>query len=470
MKVSFRTRVRILVSVALGLFLALCVHAITRPEPFRWSWRPDGADEHAQSLEGEGATSAPVAAETQAAPRFSPQIYSNNQFYSGGDEDVDGLPRTETATPTPTQEIADDDASLEAALGQAGSDSQSGSASVTVPGADAPTPNPDFMVGLSSSANSGVSPPLAFPSPSRTIDPGRPWVYGQGRGYAMLYALQPEARAVTEANISALLASRVRDPYVGILIDGTFGRDFDYLRDIIFRLNADGRKLHLALYLSNGASQRQWRSTPIDAPFVKEDPFVFRRKIRRDAQVQAQYRALAADARGLFQYNLQVNPEATNYAVLMLEDNLDSESFRSMLNIAAAELEGSAVIVRNPCVGCNVDGTTNETFGNLLEEHGVGRLIALKPGEGFTLDGSGFLYPGEAGNGDLKYDELLSSMNSAYRLNLSYYGLWRENWQGVVKGRPNPHPSKRAYGAPTVDEMELEIRALREGLPVEGAS
>lgn len=464
MKVSFRTRVLFLVAVAFGLLLALGVHAMTRPDPFRFSWRLEDEREPAQEAShGDDASSSRSSATSDAPPRFSPQSYSNNQFYGGGDEDVDGVPVTETGSPTPTVDVASDSSSA-SVVGDDGASGQGGGASVTVPGTEAPTPNPDFMVGLSSSSNTG---PALFVTPSRTVDPGRPWVYGQGRGYAMLYALQPEARVVTEANISALLASRVREPYVGILIDGTFGRDFEYLRDIIYRLNSDGRKLHLALYLSNGATQRQWRSTPIEAPFVKVDPYVFRRQIRRDAQVQAQYRALAADARVLFQYNLQVNPEAINYAVLMLEDNLDSESFRSMLNIAMSELEGSAIIVRNPCVGCNVDGTTNETFGNLLEEHGVGRLIALKPAEGFTLDGSGFLYPGEVGNGDVKYDELLSSMGSAYRLNLSYFGLWRENWQGVVEGQPNPHPSKRSYVASTVDQMEYEVRALREGLPVE---
>jgi hypothetical protein len=438
---------------------------MTGENSLRLSWRGERATDEPQAIGG-AETSASSSAEATAAPRLSPQIYSQNQFFGGGDADLDGVPVTETATPSPTVE-ADGDPSLVSALREAG-DSQSGSgASVTVPGTEAPTPNTDFMVGLSSSANSA---PVVFATPSRTIVPAGSWVYGQSRGYAMLYALQPEARAVTEANIAALLASRVREPYVGILIDGTFGRDFDYLRDTIYRLNADGRKLHLALYLSNGATQRQWRSTPIEAPFVKEDPYVFRRKIRRDVQIQAQYRVLAADARLLFQYNLQVNPEATNYAVLMLEDNLDSEAFRAMLNIATAELEGSAIIVRNPCVNCGVDGTTNETFGNLLEEHGVGRLSALSPSEGFTLDGSGFLYPGEAGNGDLKYDELLSAMDSAYRLDLSYYGLWRENWQGVVEGKTNSHPSKRSYVASTADQMEYEVRALREGLPLEQSS
>jgi hypothetical protein len=285
----------------------------------------------------------------------------------------------------------------------------------------------------------------------------------------MLYALQPEAQAVTESNISALLSARIREPHIGVLIDGTFGRDYEYLKDIIRRLSGDGRQLALALYLSNGATQRRWRTTPINAPFVRINPEDFRQDIRRNVEIRAQYSEIAANARRIFDYNLSLNPRAKNFAVVMLEDNLDRESFRAMVQLANEQLNGVATIVRNPCESCGVAGTEGDTLGYAREEHSVIGFLRLQQGDGFTLDGTGFSYPTEAQSTAVDPQQLTSLITDSYQKGLSYFGLWRAGWQGVSADGQNREPKARSYIASTADEMEFEIRALREGLPLEDA-
>jgi hypothetical protein len=282
----------------------------------------------------------------------------------------------------------------------------------------------------------------------------------------MLYALQPEARAVVEANVATLLAARVREPYIGVLIDGTFGEDFGYLREVITRLNAEGRNLQLALYLANGPAQRRYKNPPYDAPFIKTRPEDFRREIRRsNSDAQVQYLNIVADARLLFEYNLQTNPNARNYAVVMLEDNLERDSFRAMSQLARDQLQAVATIVRNPCVNCYV-GNDGESLGYPIEEHAVERFNLLEEGGGFTLDGVGFSYPTETGGQGITSQQVLSLAQGAYQRGLAFFGLWREEWQGVANGQPLKEPKGRLYVASTAEGTDFEVSVLRSGLPL----
>lgn len=360
---------------------------------------------------------------------------------------------TASFTPTPSPVAEDDDASeLGANTG----------AAITVP--ETPTPKStldDNMLAGIVSRGGGIVPP----TPLRERD-GLPWVGGQGRGYAMLYALQPEARAVVEANVSTLLAARVREPYIGVLIDGTFGQDFGYLREVIARLNADGRNLQLALYLANGPAQRRYKNPPYEAPFIKTRPEDFRREIRRsNSDAQIQYLNIVADARLLFEYNLQTNPNASNYAVVMLEDNLERDSFRAMSQLARDQLQAVATIVRNPCVNCYL-GNDGESLGYPIEEHAVERFNLLNEGGGFTLDGVGFSYPSEIGGQGITSEQVLSLAQGAYQRGLAFFGLWREEWQGVANGQPLKEPKGRVYVASSAEGTDFEVSVLRSGLPL----
>lgn len=307
--------------------------------------------------------------------------------------------------------------------------------------------------------------PDAVTTPVQTPITGRPWVRGQARGYTMLSAMQPEARAVVETNVETLLSARVREPYIGVLIDGTFGRDFTYLREVIERLSIEGRALTLALYLTNGATMRKWRETPIDALFTRINPTEFRERIRRDKQLQAQFLAVVLQAKAIFEYNVSLNPGNTNVAIVMLEDNLDSLAYRTMREIASAELGSLAGFIRNPCFGC-YEGNDDITLGDPREEHHLDRYTLLERGDAYSLDGVGFAYPDGSGSG-LAPAQLRDLMRNSYSRGLRYVGLWRYAWQGLEVGGGNPRPDTRNYIASNPDQQEFEIEMLREGLIVE---
>ncbi|MEI6518166.1 MAG: hypothetical protein WCN89_05690, partial [bacterium] len=190
-----------------------------------------------------------------------------------------------------------------------------------------------MMGGVRVSRGSGI---VAPPEASGPIGSSLVWTSGQPRGYTMLYAMQPEARAVVESHIETMLAARIREPYIGVLVDGTFGQDFEYLKTIIARLSVE-RNLTMVLYLTNGATQRR-RASKIDAPFVKIDPKIFRSEILSDQKLRGQFSALAAQARNILQYSLEQNPANQNLVSVMLEDNLELAAYRSMRDLARQEV------------------------------------------------------------------------------------------------------------------------------------
>lgn len=457
-------RIRLLAAIAIGLATALVVHAFTRdPVTGRSSvWRygssGSGSDPVVSAEVDEIASDdiTGAATPTQVAPRRGGLLIDGGD-YTGPDDTPAPRP-TFTAIPTAISDDEDDD-------GADDSSDRGNGVTVAIPTVATPTLSPEeqMLGGIHSPRGSGIISTTPIPTGDEL-----PWVTGQPRGYAMLYALQPEARPVVENHIAALLSSHVQQPYIAVLIDGTFGKDFGYLRELIRRLNEDGRDLHLSLYLANGPAQRRYKKPPYEAPFVKIPPEDFRREIRRsNSDSQIEYLKIIADARMLFEYNLRTNPDAKNYAVVMLEDNLDLDSFRAMSQLAKEQLEAVAQIVRNPCPGC-YDGNDNEPLGYPLEDHAVVRFESLRAGDGFTLDGEGFLYPtetGKSGGKAINPEQLISLIKGAYQNNLRFFGLWRKEWQGVEDSGVLKEPKARVYVASSADEMEFEIQALRAGLP-----
>jgi hypothetical protein len=315
------------------------------------------------------------------------------------------------------------------------------------------------------SRGGGVGP---LPTPEETPGNERAWASGQARGYTMLYAMQPEARAVVELHIQTLLSARIREMYIGVLIDGFFGPDFTYLKDVIRRLSSDERSLKVALYLSNGATMRKWSEKRFDSLFARIDPEEFRQRIRREQFLRAQYLAVAIKAREIFAFNESLNSANSNVAIVMLEDNLDALAYRSMRELASQEIGSLASFVRNPCLGC-YQGNDDNTLGDPREEHEIERLSVLKAGDGYSFDGEGFQYPNSPGPG-VSADTVLSVMRTAVNKKLSYVGLWRHDWQGVIQGVPNKLPKERNYIPPSPDQEAFDIRLLRAGLLRETSS
>ena len=304
------------------------------------------------------------------------------------------------------------------------------------------------------------------PTPSPTPRREAAWVRGQARGYAMLYAMHPKARPVVERQITALLNARIREPYVSILVDGTFNQDFDYIRSIISRLSVDGRRLTLALYMSNGPTMRIWNKTPIRTAFSNLNPLDFRRMIKWNERIRNQYAEIVDQSRGLFEFNLISNAQNVNIAIPMLEDNLDRDGYNAMRQIAAVQLSSIVTFMRNPCEGC-FQGNDGDPVNDLLEEHRTEYFDLLRPDDGFTLDGLGFNYPNHSTGKGLSASELEALIDLSLQRNLKFFGLWRHAWQGANLNGPNAHPDQRNYVASTDGEIAYEISLLRRGLSEE---
>ncbi len=453
-------RVRLLAAIAIGLALALVSLAVAR-QPSNGSswWRYGSSSSHSESVvsipneEASGGDASSLESQNGPATPRPGALLIDGGDYTGPDE----TPTPSVImSPSPAPSFDDEDGDDAAAR-------ERGGVSISIPSTPTPAGTSDdgMLAGIVNRGGSGgIVPSTPLPD-----EGGLPWVGGQGRGYAMLYALQPEARAAVESNVSTLLAARVREPFIGVLIDGTFGKDFGYLRELVRRLNADGRNLQLALYLANGPAQRRYKNPPYEVPFVRIRPEDFRREIRRsNSDSQIQYLQMVSDARMLFEYNLKTNPDARNFAVVMLEDNLERDSFRAMAQLARDQLEAVATIVRNPCLNC-YSGNDAESLGYALEDHSVERFDLLDSNSGFTLDGVGFKYPNEIGGTGVTPEQVVSLVNGAYQRGLRYFGLWREEWQGIENGQLLKDPKSRVYIASTAEETDFEVTVLRSGLP-----
>jgi hypothetical protein len=313
-------------------------------------------------------------------------------------------------------------------------------------------------------SGSATGTPNATPGPNETP---RPWVTGQARGYTMLYAMHPKARGVVDTQVATLLRARVREPHVGVLIDGTFTRDFEYLKTVIDRLSQDGRRVRLTLYLTNGPAMRRFETTRIVAPFSKIDPERFRTLIRNDNSVREQFVRIVNDAARIFRYNLEVHPENSNVAVVMLEDNLDWDSYNRMRLLSSRTLSRVATFARNPCVGC-YSGNDSDPQGDAREEHNLSFFNQLRRGDAYSFDGVGFAYPGQSlRQGEVSSDQVIEVMRASVRQGLQYVGLWRAPWQGIVEGQDLIPPEERTFIASTPEEQLFEITALRAGLSEE---
>lgn len=288
------------------------------------------------------------------------------------------------------------------------------------------------------------------------------------RGYSMLYAMQPEARAVVEAELQILLSAAIQKVHIGILADGTFGWDPQYLKSLLTRIAESGRDLSLTLYVSNGSTQRVLENSAITESFPQLAPEQFREAIRFDPVVRSQFATLVRRVIPIFVFNRSMNSSAQNYIVPMLEDNLDAAAFQSVKEITEQEIGDLAVIVRNPCIGC-YSGNDFTRFGLPLELHGMENLNLLRPGDSFSLDGTGYRIENDTGAlpHAISEEAVRELLNLAKRLPLRYLGLWRSDRQGIVpptKGEPPRPPRERIYVPPSELLKEIERGFFRYGL------
>lgn len=291
-------------------------------------------------------------------------------------------------------------------------------------------------------------------------------VTGQSRGYTMLYLMHPAARQTVERQVAAMLRSEVNELYLGVLTDGTFSEDYDYLSAVIERLSVGGRILTLVVYLSNGATMRKSGGGGIDAGFNTVAPENFRSLIRFDREIRGRFLTQVNKILPIVQLNASLNPNNRTIIMVMLEDNLDRDSYQAMRDLAQSVLGTSVIYMRNPCPGC-YKGNDTDPLGDGLEAHVPSQLAGLGPADGFSLDGIGYAFPGEPPGAQLPVEQVMNLATLSLERGLRYFGLWRHQRQGL--GLQVVHPDERLYEVPTEEQIELEIQMLRSGLVPVGA-
>jgi hypothetical protein len=372
-----------------------------------------------------------------------PTVHSNLVTSSN----VVPTPRPSSA-PTATLRVSEEPRGLLAALEDAG-DRQPDTRVIFGPG--------DTITTTTTESAPARPAPTAEAAPEPALDR----VSGQPRGYAALYLMQPTARVAVDREIDTMLKAEVNEQYLGVLTDGTFGKDLPYLTSVVNRLNSGGRTLTLSLYLTNGATMREWDRTPISAGFNQIEPAQFRYLIRYDPGTRSRFRNMVSEVLPIFELNSRLNPGNRNIAVVMLEDNLDAEAYYQMRELARSVIGQKAEFVRNPCLGC-YEGNDGDTLGDPIEVHAVDELVALKAGDGFTLDGLGFAFPGEQ-SGRMGVDSLKELLAFGKERSLGYFGLWRLERQGLLGGK-SVHPDDRLYEVQSDAQQAIEIEMLRHGL------
>lgn len=307
------------------------------------------------------------------------------------------------------------------------------------------------------SGDAPVDTPMPIATPNTRLS-------GQARGYTMLYLMHPKARTTVEKQVQAMLQSELNDLYLGVLVDGTFGKDYVYLADVVRRLASDGRSLTLVLYFSNGPGMRRSEKASYSpAGFNLLTPEDFRYQIQRDPSTRSKFTEIMRESKPVFLLNLALNVNNRNFAIPMLEDNLDRESFKAIKELADAELNDVAEIMRNPCLGC-YRGNDAETFGIGSESHSPYEIAKLGIRDGFSLDGYGYRFPEEAPGKPLDLETVKQYLQQSLTNGVMYFGLWRADRQGTTMNGKLPPPDERTYAVPSDWQIAVEIELLRHGL------
>lgn len=308
--------------------------------------------------------------------------------------------------------------------------------------------------------------PTESPTPEEEPE-GLPRVTGQARGYVMLYLMHPRARATVQRQVQSLLDSEINEVYLGVLTDGTFGKDFSFFAQVVRTLNQGGRVVTLVVYLTNGSTMRRFNDTSIVAGFNTIDPEIFRDLIVSDAAIRNRFAEMAAEVRPVLELNLALNPFNQNIVVVMLEDNLDARAYAAMREIARSELGDLVEFVRNPCPGC-YPGNDDNSLGGSVEVHSAPLLAIANLGDGFSLDGSGYRFSGESGELSFPPAQVQALLGQSLQRGIRYFGLWRAERQGLSPNGDGQrlHPDERRYEVPSDAQLKIETELLRSGLAV----
>jgi hypothetical protein len=281
-------------------------------------------------------------------------------------------------------------------------------------------------------------------------------------GLSCLHCSHPKARRQAKLLATLMFRACVKNVATNFLIDGTFSYDGEFIKDVIELLNSNGRRLFVNFYLSNGATQRHWRSTGIRSFATQISPSEFRERIFYDASLRGQFKAIAVRAGKLVSHANSLG--SVVFVTPALEDNLDKESFGeiSALTLEALPAKAYFSLVRNPCPRCYPGNTVDVPEGFVGELHTAGSQFNLRDGI-VSNDGDDYEFsPAEVLSG-VTLDSLRETRDRAARQN-NIFILWDAERQGIeTQNGYNvfPHPNDRNYAIPSITERADIVSFLR---------
>jgi hypothetical protein len=207
-------------------------------------------------------------------------------------------------------------------------------------------------------------------------------------------------------------------------------------------------------------------TTTIETAFSWINPVTFRNLIQYDGEVRDTFQQIVRAASPIWELNSQLNPMNRNIGIVMLEDNLDRRSYQAMRQIAQSVSPSTVEFLRNPCPGC-FRGNDSDSGGDRVELHAPANIESLGFGDGYTLDGIGYGYPGARAEGEWDLETLKRFLDQSVSQGVSFFGLWRASRQGNYS-KVFAHPDERVYEVPSLDQVQIDIELLRHGLrPIE---
>ncbi|MCC6220060.1 MAG: hypothetical protein IT291_02345 [Deltaproteobacteria bacterium] len=293
---------------------------------------------------------------------------------------------------------------------------------------------------------------------------------GSPRGLSCLHCTQPEARNQARVLVNTLLQSCVKNVAISFLVDGTFGFDEGFLKEQIDTLSASGRKLFISFYLLNGATQRQWKGTSINAVGTKTPPEEFRKRLFSDTKLQSDIQQLVLRLLPVIRHAKHAHSDVT--LILALEDNLTDKAFAKLSEIVSAVVPTTLMLRfgRNACVGCYPGNQGGIEDGYVEEVHTLSAAMAKSVADGIVSN-DGLYYSwdeesaADSAGGTLPTLQDLGAVRDAAQSKNNAFLLWTGEFQGrfIVEERIPIHPSRRNYVMPAPRQISRIMEFLRAG-------
>lgn len=269
------------------------------------------------------------------------------------------------------------------------------------------------------------------------------------RGIACLHCMHPNSKEQRKVIAQIMKDTCLKNLATNFLVDGTFSFDPYAVVEFIDSLSTEGRQLFLTFYLTNGSTQRRWRTTKVNGFATGIAPEVFRDAIINNDKAQAAYQDIVKSMIPVIRY---ANTRGVKVQLVpALEDNLDDASFQKIADLTLEALPNELVVSlgRNPCPRCYLGNTGTVPSGYFREVHTANAINVINDGV-VTNDGE-----------DARLEELASVRDRAKNKN-SQFILWNNKRQGLPNDlRTYPTVDDRVYAIPDDNEYNEIVDFLR---------